>query len=125
MSPLPDTFLPAAGGNFDYQAFASAVAAALAPVQRVRVEPWHTLQTSELEVGGTQAQALYPIAGQLGLILRADAANSGSVYVGSQSAVNATDYALAKGDTLTLGTDACVWVIGSTSGQLLHVIAGG
>ena len=126
MSPLPDTFLPAAGGNFDYQAFASAVSAALAPVQRVRVEPMHVIRDQLLAVPTATAQCLYPVSGQQSIVVRAGRANTGTVYVGPDATVNAgTSWPLGAGETLQLDTDAELWVLASASGQTLHVIAGG
>jgi hypothetical protein len=119
---LPDT-MPA--GNFDYAALAKAVALAVPPVSRVRVEPWHVLQHQQLDVADTLPVEVRPIGGQLGVILRADPANSGTVYVGTDAMVGAGDYPLAKGDTLTVSTDAALFLIASGSGQLVYVIAGG
>lgn len=113
------------GSNFDYAAFARAVVAAVPLVTRVRVEPWHVLQAQAIEPSNTLASEIHPLNGQEGIILRADAGNSGSVYVGTNSMVGTSDYALAKGETLTLTTDASVWLLGSTTGQLVHVIVGG
>ncbi len=122
--PLSDT-MPAAAGNFDYAALAKAVVLAVPPVSRVRVEPWHVLQHRQLVVGNTLPVEVWPMSGQLGLTFRADPGNSGTVYVGTDALVGSGDYPLAKGDTLTLTTDAVVYLFASAAGQLVYVIAGG
>lgn len=126
MPPWPDT-MPATGGtNFDYTAFGAAVAAALAPVQRVRVEPMHVVRDQLLSVPTAQALCLYPVTNQQSIVVRAGRSNTGTVYIGPDSTVGAaSSWPLGAGESLQLDTDAELWVLASASGQSLHVIAGG
>ncbi len=109
--------------NFDYAAFGKAVAAALSPVQLVRVVPMHVLQAQLVDVGTTPLP-LYTYSGQASIVLKAGPANSGTIYVGTGATVGAGDYPLAAGDLLQIDTDAELWTVASASDQLLHVIVG-
>ena len=119
---MADTFN---GGNFDYAAMAAAVAAAVPPVQAVRLVPMHVLRDQAISVGTGAVIQVHPVSGQQTISLQADPENTGTVYVGTSATVGAGDWPLGAGGTLALDSDASLFVIASAGNQILHIIAGG
>jgi len=86
-----------------------------------QIAPAAGLAPSDLTVDAA-AQRIAGLTGQLSIALLADPGNGGTVYVAASSGVTSSSWPLAAGAYLSMDTSADVWVIGSASGQVLHVI---
>lgn len=60
-----------------------------------------------------------------GVVLKADASNSGTVYVGNSNVTTSNGFPLTAGQSLEIQADstAAIWVVGSAAGQIVHWIA--
>lgn len=82
-----------------------------------------TLAETRVSVG-MAAVEIAPLAGQRGLIVRADAANASVIYLGDDNGVDATGWPLAAGESLPIDAATSIWVIAGAADQLLHVLRG-
>lgn len=73
---------------------------------------------------GLVAVEIPPIAGQLGIVLKADPANAGIIYIAHNAAVAATSWPLAANETFAIDSGVSVWAIASLAAQTLHVWRG-
>lgn len=81
------------------------------------------LQESRVTVGAAAVEVA-PLTAQQGLVVRADPANTATIYLGASNAVDATGWPLLPGESLPLDLGISLWAISTAAGQYLHVLQG-